>query len=141
MAEIYDIRIVKDEFLHAVYEQYLQIYNERQFEASVILLTEFCNNIYNNDLALVRIDKEQIAPQPNIVREVPRPTDMPDPFAADMHDKLHQDIAELNKNIAPSNKQPTDDVDLGTEHKRSFIDKVRDMRSVRKNPNRINPEN
>ena len=145
--ETYDVMAVRDEFLKGIYEQYLQIYSEKQAEISIELLTEFCNNLKNNQLVLMRVVAEQPPKDPFVGQKVPaEPTQQPleDPFA---QEHIKKEVEELNNNMrAPERARPiqrqtsNDEVDMGSEHKRTFVDKVRDMRTMKKDPNRINPE-
>lgn len=79
MSEIFDLNVVKQEFLQNLGGEYSTIFSERQLEMSVYMLNEFCTALTANGLVLLRQQQQQplMQQQPPMQMQQPRVMQQP----------------------------------------------------------------
>lgn len=159
--EVFDVVKVKQEFLQSVAAEYSKIFTERQLEMCLYMLDDFVNTLGANSLVLLRVEpelqqspqldpfQEQLAAQERAkeayqlqlmqqqqMQQMQQPQMPIQPIP--QRGEVQRQVQELNAQLPK--KQATVDVDLTPDKSKSFAEKIREMRTGTKKPNRINPE-
>ena len=169
MEEFFDIMDVKNEFLKNLGMQYQSMYSPQQLDIALYMLNDFCNNVAANGLVLLRQTPDQPQgyqpPQPQYVQPVPqgyysqqpRPVPIQNPFNEyEQRMDVQRQVSEMNQGLARAQSrqvyepprpampparmpEPQSDVDLHNEKPKTFVDKIKEMRTPKK-VDKINPE-